>query len=84
VVVGNSRFATDGLFGQQLNGDVFLNSVSWLSKRDDQVLSIRPKEDKNRRITMTAQQANLVGWLSLAILPLLGFGTAGVMWWQRR
>ncbi|MBW4488065.1 MAG: Gldg family protein [Trichocoleus desertorum ATA4-8-CV12] len=84
VVVGNSRFATDGLFGQQLNGDVFLNSVSWLSKRDDQVLSIRPKEDKNRRITMTAQQANLVGWLSLAILPLLGFGAAGVMWWQRR
>ncbi|MBD2093952.1 Gldg family protein [Trichocoleus sp. FACHB-591] len=84
VVVGNSSFATDGLFGQQLNGDVFLNSVSWLSKRDDQVLSIRPKEDKNRRITMTAQQANLVGWLSLAVLPLLGFGTAGVMWWRRR
>lgn len=84
VVVGNSQFATDGLFGEQLNGDVFLNSVSWLSKRDDQVLSIRPKEDKNRRITMTVQQANLVGWLSLAILPLLGFGSAGVLWWQRR
>lgn len=84
VVLGNSRFATDGLFTQQLNSDVFLNSVSWLSKRDDQVLSIRPKEARNRRITMTNQQANIVGWLAVLLLPLLGFGAAGTVWWRRR
>jgi ABC-type uncharacterized transport system involved in gliding motility auxiliary subunit len=84
VVYGNSNFVTDGVFEQQLNSDVFLNSVSWLSKRDDKTLSIRPKEQKNRRIEITSIQAGLLGWTALAIMPLFGFGAAGVMWWIRR
>ncbi len=84
VVFGNSDFATDGVFDQQLNGDVFLNSVRWLSKQDDQLLSIRPKEAKNRRINMTPQQASVLSWTSLLLLPLLGFGAAGILWWKRR
>lgn len=84
VVLGNSDFATDGLFDQQLNGDVFLNSVSWLSKQDQQPLSIRPKEAKNRRINMTPQQANLLALTSLLLVPFIGFGTAALLWWQRR
>ncbi|MBF1999601.1 MAG: Gldg family protein [Synechococcales cyanobacterium M58_A2018_015] len=84
VVIGSSSFATDGLFEQQLNGDVFLNAVSWLSQQDDQVLAIRPKEVTNRRIVMSWQQQMSAGLLALAILPLLGFGTAAVIWWKRR
>ncbi|MCM0589339.1 MAG: Gldg family protein [Gloeotrichia echinulata IR180] len=84
VVLGNSNFATDGLFQQQLNGDVFLNSVSWLSQQDQQPLSIRPKEAKNRRINLTPMQASLLGWSSLLFLPLIGFLAAAVIWWQRR
>ncbi len=84
IVVGNSEFATDGIFDKQLNGDVFLNAVSWLSKRDSQVLSIRPKEQQNRRINMSVQQAKVVGWTSLLVVPLIGFSTAGFMWWRRR
>jgi ABC-type uncharacterized transport system involved in gliding motility auxiliary subunit len=84
VVIGNASFATDGLFDRLLNGDVFLNSVRWLSQQDQQTLSIRPREAKNRRITLTAQQASLAGWLAIGILPLLGFGTAAVVWWKRR
>jgi ABC-type uncharacterized transport system involved in gliding motility auxiliary subunit len=84
VVIGNSSFAVDGYFGQVINGDVFLNSVRWLSQEEQQTLSIRPKETKNRRITLNAQQANLVGWLALVILPLIGFGTAATVWWRRR
>jgi ABC-type uncharacterized transport system involved in gliding motility auxiliary subunit len=84
VVIGNSEFATDGLFEQQLNGDVFLNSVSWLSNQDRQLLSIRPKEAKNRRINLTPQQANILGWSSLLLVPLLGFGMALIFWWLRR
>ncbi|BAY94571.1 hypothetical protein NIES3275_66230 [Microchaete diplosiphon NIES-3275] len=69
VVIGNSDFATDGLFQQQLNGDVFLNSVTWLSKQEDrQPLSIRPKEAKNRRLNITAAQANLLTLSSLLLL----------------
>jgi len=84
VVIGNSDFPTNGVLQQQLNGDVFLNSVTWLSQQDSQPLSIRPKEAKNRRINLSQVQANLLAFLSLLILPLLGFGVAGILWWQRR
>jgi ABC-type uncharacterized transport system involved in gliding motility auxiliary subunit len=84
VVYGNSNFAADGWFQQQLNSDVFLNSVSWLSQRDEQALSIRPKEPKNRRLNLTPEQAATIGWVALAVMPLFGFTTAGVMWWLRR
>ncbi len=84
VVLGNSTFATDGVIEQQLNGDVFLNSVSWLSKQDEQLLSIRPKEAKNRRINLKPQQANILSLTALGLVPLLGFGTAVILWWKRR
>jgi ABC-type uncharacterized transport system involved in gliding motility auxiliary subunit len=84
VVIGNSDFATDGLFEQQLNGDVFLNSVSWLSKQDRQLLSIRPKEPKNRRINLTPQQVSILWLTPLALVPLLAFVGAVTLWWLRR
>lgn len=84
VVVGNSSFATDGLFDQQLNGDVFLNAVSWLGQQDDTVLSIRPKTPTNRRISLTGQQQIGLGVFSLLVLPGIGFALAMVMWLRRR
>jgi len=84
VVIGNSSFATDGLFGQQLNGDVFLNSVGWLSQRDDQTLSIRPKQANNRRINITPQQFSVLALIAVALVPLIGFVGGGILWWKRR
>ena len=84
VVIGSSSFATDGLFEQQLNGDVFLNSVNWLSQQENQALSIRPKEMTNRRIVMSGAQQVSAVLLALVLLPLLGFGMAVLIWWRRR
>ncbi|MFO5492717.1 MAG: GldG family protein, partial [Cuspidothrix sp.] len=84
VVFGNSNFAVDGLFEQQLNGDVFLNSVSWLSQQNEQLLSIRPKEPKNRRIVISTLQANLLTIAAIFILPLIGLFTGFIIWWKRR
>ena len=84
VVFGDSDFATDGVFDKQLNGDVFLNSVSWLSQQDEQLLSIRPKEAKNRRINLNTQQANILSLTALVFVPLIGFATATLLWWRRR
>jgi ABC-type uncharacterized transport system involved in gliding motility auxiliary subunit len=84
VVIGNSRFATDGLFEQQLNGDIFLNAISWLSQGDDQVLAIRPREMQNRRIVMGLEQQVSVALIAMVLLPVLGFGTGAVIWWRRR
>ncbi|MEL6780445.1 MAG: Gldg family protein [Cyanobacteria bacterium J06597_16] len=84
VIIGNSSFATDGLFSQQLNGDVFLNAVTWLSKVDNPVLSIQPKEATNRRFTLSVQQQIWLTLLSLVVFPLLGIVGAGALWLKRR
>ncbi len=84
IVIGNSRFATDGLFGEVLNGDVFLNSVSWLSQQDEQILSIRSKEPTNRRLILNQQQLIIVALSAIAILPIIGFGGAIALWLKRR
>ncbi len=84
VIIGNSNFVTNGWFQQQLNGDVFLNTVNWLADDQTQVLSIRPREAKNRRLNLTSFSAGLIGWLALVIIPLLGFIASIVTFWQRR
>jgi len=84
VVIGNSSFATDGAFDQQLNGDVFLNAVSWLGKEGDATLSIRPRTVTDRRLQMTAQQAWGLGIFSLLVLPLTGLALAVLMALRRR
>ncbi len=84
VVIGNSEFATDGRFGEQLNGDVFLNAVSWLADTDQQTLSIRPKEVTRRRLNITPQQNRILGWSAIAVLPLLGLVIAVILWFLRR
>jgi ABC-type uncharacterized transport system involved in gliding motility auxiliary subunit len=84
VVFGNSQFATNGWFGQQLNADVFLNSVSWLSQSDRETLSIRPKLATSRRIAMTPTLGQTLSWLALLVLPIFGFGMGVFVWWKRR
>ena len=84
VVLGNSQFVTNGWFQQQLNGDIFLNSVSWLSKPEQKTLSISPKKTTNRRIVMSLIQARFLGWMAVIILPILSFTIGGIIWWQRR
>lgn len=83
IVIGNSNFATNGWFQQQLNGDVFLNSVSWLANDEAQVLSIRPKEAQNRRLNLTPLDAGIISWLAILIVPALGFLAAISTWWKR-
>jgi ABC-type uncharacterized transport system involved in gliding motility auxiliary subunit len=82
VVLGNSEFMINGLFELQLNGDVFLNSVNWLTGQKEELLSIRPQEITNRRIVMTPIERRFVE-LSLILLPIIGFGAAFGLWLKR-
>ena len=83
VIIGNSTFATDGQFSRYLNGDVFLNSVSWLSEIDNPT-SIQPTEPTNRRLTMTVQKQILLMLVALVAFPLAGLVGAGTLWARRR
>ena len=85
VVIGNSEFITNNQFTQQLNGDVFINSISWLSKQESaSQLSVRPKEAKNRRINLQSAQSNILSWTALGFIPLIGLVSAIILWWLRR
>ncbi len=84
VVFGDSDFARNGLFMQQLNGDMFLNSVDWLANRDTAALALRPKEETNRRINLSPQQAAILSRIAIGIVPLFGLILAIISWLRRR
>ena len=54
---GDSDFAANACLGIQGNRDLFMNTVGWLSQQEN-LISIRPKEADDRRMTMTATQQN--------------------------
>jgi ABC-type uncharacterized transport system involved in gliding motility auxiliary subunit len=82
-VVGDSDFAANSALGISGNRDLFLNTVGWLSQQEN-LISIRPKEPDDRRITLTATQQSNIMWLSLLIVPGSIFGTGVYTWWRRR
>jgi ABC-type uncharacterized transport system involved in gliding motility auxiliary subunit len=84
VVFGDSDFATNGLLVQQLNGDMFLNSIDWLANRDRSSLALRPKEETNRRINLSPQQAAILSRTAIGIIPLFGLIFAIISWLRRR
>jgi ABC-type uncharacterized transport system involved in gliding motility auxiliary subunit len=60
-----------------------MNTVGWLSQQEN-LISIRPKDADDRRITLTATQQANITWLSLLIIPAAVFGTGIFTWWRRR
>lgn len=81
-VIGDSDFAANATLGIQGNRDLFLNAVSWLAQQED-LISIRPKDPEDRRLTMTAGQQRFVTWFTLLVIPAAVFG-AGIYGWVRR
>jgi ABC-type uncharacterized transport system involved in gliding motility auxiliary subunit len=83
VVVGSSSWAANRFINFNGNNDLALNAVNWLAS-DEDLISIRPKQQEDRHVTMTRAQLNLVRLTSQFVLPLVvvvaGFG----VWWKRR
>ncbi|MBE9101333.1 GldG family protein [Vacuolonema iberomarrocanum] len=84
VVIGNSSFITDGIISQQLNRDVFLNAINWLSQDETASLAIRAAEPTNRRILLSPIQQIGLAIAAMGLLPALGLGLAIASWWRRR
>ena len=83
VVFGDSDFASNRFFTSFGNGDLFLNSVNWLTG-DVDLISVRPKLREPRLLVVTRGTFNFIRWSSLLILPI-AVATAGVVtWWRRR
>ena len=83
VVLGSSSWAVNSFINFNGNPDLALNSMNWLAS-DEDLISIRPKDQDDRRITMTRAQFTWVQTISQFLLPL-GVVIAGVVvWWRRR
>ncbi len=83
VVVGSSSWPANSFINFNGNGDLVLNALNWLSS-DEDLISIRPKEQENRNVTMTRAQFNWVRLSTQFLLPgaLLLAGVS--VWWRRR
>jgi len=83
VVVGDSDFLSNGALPIPGNKDLGLNMASWLAQQEN-LIAIRPKDPENRPLTLTADQKNMVFWLTLVIVPLGLIGNGVRVWWKRR
>jgi ABC-type uncharacterized transport system involved in gliding motility auxiliary subunit len=82
-VFGDSDWVANAGLGVQGNRDLFMNTIGWLSQQEN-LISIRPKEADDRRLTLTATQQQNIMWLSLVIIPGFIFGSGIYTWWKRR
>ena len=80
--IGDSDFASNAYLGVQGNRDLFVNTVNWLAQQEN-LISIRPRDPEDRRLTLTGAQRTLVMWGPLVLLPLL-FAAVGVSILRRR
>jgi ABC-type uncharacterized transport system involved in gliding motility auxiliary subunit len=69
-IFGDSDFAMNGHFGNQGNSDLFLNTVNYLAEEED-LISIRPKEVDDRRLTLTQANVSTLFYLVVITIPLL-------------
>ena len=83
VVVGSSSWVANSFLAFNGNGDLALNAMNWLSS-DEDLISIRPKQPEDRKVSMTGAQLNWVRLSSQFLLPgaLLLVGLS--VWWRRR
>ncbi|MBA3269423.1 MAG: Gldg family protein [Acidobacteria bacterium] len=83
LTIGDSDFAANNALGIQGNQDLFLNSLNWLAQQEN-LIAIRPREAKDRRITLTADQQQRIFLLSIFIIPGLVLAGGVYTWWKRR
>jgi ABC-type uncharacterized transport system involved in gliding motility auxiliary subunit len=83
VVIGSSSWAANSFITFNGNSDLASNALNWLAS-DEDLISIRPKEQENRNVNMTRAQFNWVRLSSQFLLPgaLLLAGVS--VWWRRR
>jgi ABC-type uncharacterized transport system involved in gliding motility auxiliary subunit len=83
IVVGDSDFPANSYLGFQGNGDLFMNTIGWLTQQEN-LIAIRPRDAADRRLSLTATQTYIVSLLALVVVPGVVFGTGVYSWWRRR
>jgi ABC-type uncharacterized transport system involved in gliding motility auxiliary subunit len=83
VAVGSSNWASNNILRFNGNRDLFLNMMNWLSS-DEDLISIRPKEPEDRRLSLSRRQMSTIFSSSVIGLPLIVIAAGLMVWWKRR
>lgn len=83
LVVGDSDFADNSYFGFLGNGDLFQNMVSYLAREDD-LISIRPRDTKPTPLTLTRAQGATLFYATVVLGPLALILSGLAIWWKRK
>ncbi len=85
VVLGDSDMMTDEIANIGLKANIYftLNAMNWLTE-NEKLISIPPKDEMPRYMTMSAGQVKLLWAISVFIIPLLVLLSGAVVWWRRR
>jgi len=82
IVFGDSDFASNAFFNLAGNGDLFLNTVNYLTE-EEQLIATRPTKAPVKPLSLTRGQARLLFLVSLVFIPLAVIA-AGVSVWRSR
>lgn len=69
VVFGDADFVSNTHLDQAGNRDLVMNTVNFLSQEED-LVSIRPKKASNQPLLLRPQQARLVFWVPVVLIPV--------------
>ncbi|MBK5291576.1 MAG: GldG family protein [Acidobacteriia bacterium] len=83
VVTGSSGWASNNILRFNGNRDLLANMLNWLSS-DEDLISIRPKEPEDRRLSLTTSQMRTLFFYCVVFLPLAIVGAGVSVWWRRR
>ena len=65
------------------NRDLTLNVMNWLTS-DEDLISIRPKEQEDRRLQVTGSGMRIIFLTSVIFMPLIVIFSGVSVWWKRR
>jgi len=83
VVFGDSDFAGNSNLRLSGNRDLLLNIVNWLAESED-MISIRPVDELQQPVLLTATQGRFVFWIPVVTLPALVLLAGAVILTLRR
>ena len=84
VIFGDSDFAGNSNLRLSGNRDLLLNAVHWLAEAKD-LISIRPPDDIQQPVLLTATQGRFVFWIPVVALPALVLLTgAAILTWRKK
>jgi ABC-type uncharacterized transport system involved in gliding motility auxiliary subunit len=82
-VVGDSDFATNSFFHIMGNGKLFLNTVNYLTSREN-LVGVEPRTRDLPRVNLTNRQVKGTFFLSVILIPALLAFIGVAVWWRQR